>query len=430
MNRRPSSHTSKPAGSQLAGPPSADLASSADFGVSDETARPSALAGDAGSVDGGGVRRASAEGRKPLRGGSGAAPPTGAPPGAPSSLDTLATTRPARERSVRGEAWLREVGDATSKHRSDKARALRAKSSAKVRDARREGFSESYAAGSGEWHRSRARAQEERIERVLSCGADVLEIRCLGCERTHERRLGCRVGLLCVSCRKVIASGKRVRFLASRSVVLGEAAARGLLNPHRRGGRWSEKLLTLTAPHVAEDTIASRIHRVATAWPRFLRKLNAHFRDVGAATSSRFFRCLEWTPGDDGLGHPHIHLWIFSPFLDKPSVEGWWLDALREAGLDELTRIVLDLREISNPRGAASEIIKYLTKDIDASGEKVPPNVYGLVYEAFDGRRVTQSSSGFMGLGKRTESCECGSTLPKRVRKKAASEAPSERDAP
>jgi hypothetical protein len=220
-----------------------------------------------------------------------------------------------------------------------------------------------------------------------------------------------------VQCRGRNARIKRAKFLAARKKLIKGAEKKGLLLPMRRGGRWSEKLLTLTAPHVPGDTVAGRVKRVADAWGHLLRRVNAHWRGMDARTAN-FFRCLEWTPGDDGAGHPHIHVWLFCPFLDRSDLLAWWRDALLRAGLPaELANlVVLDVRELIDPTQGAQELIKYLTKDIDAQGKKIAPEVYAEVYKAFDGRRMTQPSSGFMALAEqRPNRCECGTELPKRV---------------
>ena len=55
------------------------------------------------------------------------------------------------------------------------------------------------------------------------------------------------------------------------------------------------------------------------------------------------------------------------------------------------------------------------------------PELYAQVIEAFEGKRQTQGSKGFMARAdKAAPACECGSTLPKRTRRirATASEAP------
>lgn len=190
------------------------------------------------------------------------------------------------------------------------------------------------------------------------------------------------------------------------------AEVKGLLRIDRRGGRWSEKLLTLTAPHVVGDTVGERIARVLSAWRLFLKRLNAFLRSIAAHTSSAWFRVFEWTPGNDGKGHPHLHVWFFGPFLEQPMLRDWWATAL---GVEDA---IVDIKEVHDSRGAAQELIKYLTKDIDANGDKIAAELYAEVYMALDEKRLTQASRGFMRLaGTGPLPCECGAALPKRVRR-------------
>jgi hypothetical protein len=291
---------------------------------------------------------------------------------------------------------------------------------------RRAGWGEESIEQTKHWYVARARGQRRRIETVLECGGSVLRVICRAYGVVHDHATGCRVGILCVSCRGAIGAAKRAEFLRARADVLAEAEARGLLMPSRRGGRYSEKFLTLTAPHVSTDTIASRIERVAVAWSRWLRKLNRYFQDK-AIRSVEWLRVLEWTPGKDGLGHPHLHVWLFSPFLDFGLVREWWARSLVEAGCspDDVRRPIIDLREIEGSDGGARELIKYLTKDITANGDKVAPELYAEVYKAFDGRRITQASRGFMARARReVRQCECGATLPPRVERRRRDERP------
>jgi hypothetical protein len=95
----------------------------------------------------------------------------------------------------------------------------------------------------------------------------------------------------------------------------------------------------------------------------------------------------------------------------------WWESALIDEGVPSGSEILsVDLREVRNGPHAAKEVIKYLFKDLDAQGRKVPAHIYAEVYKAFDGRRSTQCSSKFMQLAEKRTACECGSDLPRRVR--------------
>jgi len=190
------------------------------------------------------------------------------------------------------------------------------------------------------------------------------------------------------------------------------------MNVQRRGGRWGERFLTLTAPHVPGDTVTERILRVLNAWKFFIRKFQVWQRER-KLKSVEWLRVFEWTPGeDDGSGHPHLHIWIFSQYLDRELLLEWWLAALHREGCTTDTAII-DIRSVNDPHAISSELIKYLTKDIDAQGDKISPDLYAEVYSALDGRRALQASRGFMRLAERQPpACECGEHIPPLVRRK------------
>ncbi|MDQ2647190.1 MAG: protein rep [Myxococcota bacterium] len=325
------------------------------------------------------------------------------------------------------KSWLARVAELTLEHRAERADRLMALGRNRVRRRREEGYSETYAQDDARWHRVRARAQLERPERAEDCGSEVLSISCAGCGQVHERRAGCRLTLLCVPCRRVIAAEKRSSFVRARGVVVQDAERRGLLRPHRRGGRWSEKLLTLTAWHDL-PLVAQRIGRILAAWPLFLRRLTDFWR-AHDVKSAAWLRVFEWTPGKDGYGHPHLHVWIFAPFLERDLLEQWWREALLECSATApVTKVIVDIREV-DATGAEYELIKYLTKDITADGTKLAPELFAEVYRALDGHRSTQGSRGFMGLAEKEGSrCDCGCALPKRVRRVRQEQPQNERE--
>src|SRR5690606_15700795 len=136
-----------------------------------------------------------------------------------------------------------------------------------------------------------------------------------------------------------------------------------------RGGAYGDKFVTLTCPHDPSDTIAWRIERVLKAWSRFLRLLNDHLREVRICRVE-WLRVLEWTPGSDLLGHPHLHVWFFAPYLAHDRLREWWQAALVAAGssLADGVSPIVDIRAVKDPAGGAAELVKYMTKDIDENG--------------------------------------------------------------
>jgi hypothetical protein len=290
--------------------------------------------------------------------------------------------------------WLSVLRDLTNVHREDRARRFDEGAKRKRARARLRGAPEVSVQQDARWHVARAEGQRNKIENVQSCGSERIQITCQSCGSSHERPGRCGNSLLCVPCRGALAAEKRRKFLLARLAVLVAAAQRGLLEPRRRGGRYSEKILTLTSPPLPRDSVASRIARTAEAWVFFRRWLKKYVKSRGAPTLE-WFRVLEWTPGkSDGLGHPHLHLWLFSCYLDVEALRDAWRLALIKAGVpsDRCRVVIIDIQEF-DPRGGrgAQELIKYLTKDIDENGNKIAPEVYAEVYKAFDGRRMTQA---------------------------------------
>jgi hypothetical protein len=184
---------------------------------------------------------------------------------------------------------------------------------------------------------------------------------------------------------------------------------------------------------LSERVIRWRIRIVIAAWRAFTRTLHKWLAAQAAGRiylrgrlhHALWFRSLEWTPAKDGLGHPHLHVWFLGPFLPRDFIEDAWARALQsalrrsgEADLPLGEALVFDVREVTGGHGAALEVIKYMTKDLDSDGRRLSPSRYAPVYEALDGVRVTQACAGFMALAhSRALVCEaCGTVGHTNVR--------------
>jgi hypothetical protein len=329
-------------------------------------------------------------------------------------------------------AWLGDLERATSEHRERRARGHE-RGARRQRDAaRREGMSEAYATQQARWHRARAQGQRRRFEHVRECQQrTAMQVLCAACGALGEQSTRCRIGIVCVSCRSKRTAERRRQFGRARAVVLEQAKKRGLLHPKRPGGAYSEKLLTLTVPHVREHDVATRIGFVMGAWPYFLKALNAWLRERGAG-GTEWLRHAEWTIGDDEQGHPHWHVWFFGPYLPRERLLAWWSEALVRVGFaaelgplgqrELLGGLVVDIRavrggDVEDGEGIVTEVIKYMTKDIVARGTYVAPATYARVYESLDGRRPLQASRGFLALGRQEPCCmQCGAARASLVR--------------
>ena len=232
---------------------------------------------------------------------------------------------------------------------------------------------------------------------------------CRGCGCVHEHQAKCSAHLLCVPCRKRKGKRARKRFLLARSAALQNALRKGLMRKQRRGGAYSEKLLTLTVPHQGLD-LRERIELMQLAWPKFLKAFRRMLEDVGAKRDSVFYAVSEWAAAQsDDDGHPHRHIYLLCPWLLRERLVELWKRALANAGYRwELgEQPILDVRRVK-PDEVAKELIKYLTKDLVADGQLIPPAVFAQVYEMYDGKRRFQGSRGFMSCVLQAPCADCG----------------------
>jgi hypothetical protein len=280
---------------------------------------------------------------------------------------------------------------------------------------RAHGVSEHAVEANGRWHRARATGKRECFERVKDCGlVNTIHVLCPSCGSQHEQAAGCGSRTMCLTCRGRQNARKRREFLASRAVVLRRAHEIGVDDPRRRPGAFTEKFLTPTLPHLREHNVTDRINLAFRAWPFFNRSLNAWLEahpDPAARECVFWYRHFECEPGDDEQGHPHFHLWFFGPFLPARPEDGlllqrWWCDALdaaaRDLGIVE-PRIAPDAIQFdvqAKLHDVEQELIKYLVKEVTKTGTYVSPAWYARLFEALDGRRVTQPSKGFIALGR------------------------------
>lgn len=339
------------------------------------------------------------------------------------------------------------------------------------RAARHEGDAEVMRAAErrGEWHARRARGQIERFRRVRGCGERSLVVTCGRCgDRGEPIAESCGVRRLCPRCSGRFAIRSRARFGHARARLAEAARAEGKDYKWRHGGRWGEKMLTLTLPHFERDpapmlfpgsahcsrwaayptTTEARVAAAFEAWRLFSRKLQAWARSHkhhGIA----WLRSFEWTPGDDGLGHPHFHVWLFAPFLPRRAehrcsscgqrgcapVDRWWAEALREVGVPVQgagadVRVKLQTFEPLS-RDVVAEVLKggvrqalaasrlgvagYGPTDavdyaagwsMTVESEGCPAHVVAALYRALEGRRLNQASRGFFEADAPAQ-CEC-----------------------
>jgi len=318
------------------------------------------------------------------------------------------------------------------------------------------------------WHGGRENGQKNRFPNVLACGTRTITVRCGACgDDVKQKPEGCGVRRVCDRCDVANAQKRRARFGRGRARNLIDAHRYQLDRAGRPNGRYTEKMLTLTIPHAtlaaarafaprgevaaeARDDLHARIVALHKAWPRFVRRVNRYFQGLTHTTESgavvpmpevhtRYHRAFEWTPGADGAGHPHFHVYVWSVYLPKERVAEWWADALRAVGWPVEKTIVgwackkgvvvpvygdkirIDVRVLHDfDLAAARELIKggrrqALTLSrveykegpgLDAFDyadgwtigdivDACPPAVVARLYMALEGRRLSQASRGF-----------------------------------
>jgi hypothetical protein len=219
---------------------------------------------------------------------------------------------------------------------------------------------EADALASAHWYEGRAGAQVPRFDTVRGCGTRKLHVTCRPCKTELCAPIPCRCGVVrvCAACADEIALKREKRIADGRSAAILVADELGLFKAGRDGlGAWSEKMLTLTVPHVEladvaplshvakacegfglATTIAARIAALRLAWPRFMRTLRrfiAKHEGKTRAKAFRYFRFLEWTRGSDGQGHPHFHVYLLSPFLNQQMLVSMWTRALEAVGVGD-----------------------------------------------------------------------------------------------
>lgn len=190
------------------------------------------------------------------------------------------------------------------------------------------------------------------------------------------------------------------------------------------------------------------IRAMFVAWREFSKSLqrwgrSKPFRRVHGHNRLDFWRAFEWTPGSDGKGHPHFHIWMLSPFLPIDRLTKWWRKALIKAGyeIEPDAYIRLDIRIIRSPSGdfgrelfkrenaikmselrvqnAGGEVVQAYADGWTLSevykpkhggkNVRISPELGARVYEGLEARRLAQSSRRFSSVEPDRKPCpHCG----------------------
>lgn len=368
--------------------------------------------------------------------------------------------------AVSREEWNGQLAELTALHREQRARAFEVRGRALALQRRREhrlggavardhrGRVQGSVPGHSQWHTSRAKGKRYMFQNIATCGqGSTLELVCRNssCGERFTLPLGCGAAFFCPACRKRRAAAFRVDFQRKQLGLVAAANRAGLTHRFRRraaGGRFAERLVTLTVPHTDERgtplDVGERIDVLVATWERFWRLFRDELRGKLRGFQSGItihnsreglpmprgkapprdelslfelvssLRVLEWTPGGDGQGHPHMHVWLFSPFIERARIASLWSRAHSEVTApSEVSRLlVVDVRAAHECEGGiANELVKYLTKDWQVTSDgvaRVSPEVFAQVYAKLDGKRLRQSSAGLAHWAvAKDKSCPC-----------------------
>lgn len=208
------------------------------------------------------------------------------------------------------------------------------------------------------WHAARARGLARKVsEAVSQCGIGTWAVEC-GCDDVTlvPRRCARRVVCPVCSVHRARVIKRRVRMTVERRMARAHEAwaARGA-PPGRKPKMY---MITLTLPHEEER---GRLEVLIDETWRQLRKhaARSHWsRDTLAV--------LEWTPGRDGRGHPHLHVLAISTWIDYGEVREHWRAAARRAGAKVPYGRGIDIETYKGGqknagRDAAKYVAKYVT---------------------------------------------------------------------
>ena len=152
----------------------------------------------------------------------------------------------------------------------------------------------------------------------------------------------------------------RLRSRIAANKIRAAVATVQAANPKQR---WA--LLTLTVKTVRGTDLQAAVTDMLKAWTKLSRRSVFKRSVVGGV------RTLEvtWRRGHDGIlrAHPHIHVLIaMGKYLDKADWQAAWKAA---ACLDYDP--IIDIRAVADPREAAVEVAKYVSKSPKASVDLV-----------------------------------------------------------
>jgi hypothetical protein len=220
-------------------------------------------------------------------------------------------------------------------------------------------------------------------------------VRC-SCGHLHEREARCEARIGCGTCARDY--WRRTHARARDAVVAADAAelrenrgrpsARIAWCPtcecdHAEPQRRFLRLLTLTVRHTGD------LERDRATLEKGWKRLRAQLAKRGLRRV-RFFRTYEITPGVDSLGHVHVHVIVWLPWVCYAWLSAAWARATDDASTG--VRVTRDTRGLPAD-SAAAYVATYATK---GSGSQLDARLAADWYAASYGRRALASSRALM----------------------------------
>jgi len=210
-------------------------------------------------------------------------------------------------------------------------------------------------------------------ERVARCNVRGVMLRCACRGRRTMKWYGCRQHMVCSSCARARARRMTRRITEGLSAAVARA---------ERGRRLV--LITLTLRHSGD--VAQDRKDLSDGW----RGLYKALRRRGLAFD--YAGVVEVTPGEDGLGHVHMHIVALWPWISFKMVRDLWLAACPRSERITFVGKRRDGRR-STAKSAAKYIGKYVSKGVQSADftPELRADVLAAMYQA----RMVFTSQGF-----------------------------------
>lgn len=204
--------------------------------------------------------------------------------------------------------------------------------------------------GLSESQRQYARKRAGRLTkaygaRVAKCARAGVIVKCSCPGKRDVRWYTCRQHLVCEHCRVKRARKQRARIRSGL-----ETAWDGTPNKQTH----VMVMLTPTAEH--SDDFVTTMRAVEDGWRAFYKRLHER---IGAFP---FIWVKEITPGDDGKGHPHMHVIAIWPRFDWKATG---IHPLWRASCPSSSHI--NIKPVTSPKKAAWYLGKYVSKGVGSA---------------------------------------------------------------